>query len=273
MFKLLKVLGRKLGVLVVSTVLGWVVLLGNPLSATADKAPQSMMFDATTDGVTIAAIYETTPDTQKEIVSSVLKSSKSFFKKAPGFSSFSVLQSEDGTRVIALTQWQDAASYEASLTQSTEDYAAKYSKKEKSKDKVTAEPTKTIMFKVEQTLAPPGMKAAIRGKNALVQFSEITANSPDDITTLLTAAEEQLPHITEMYPAPRSAVLLKSVDSADLAMLASWGYVEEFDDLTLVPTLAVLPDDVSTLTANDEHLYEVMKIIAAKPEKSEAKDD
>jgi heme-degrading monooxygenase HmoA len=230
------------------------------------------VFDAAADGVNIATIYETTPDTQKDIVSSVLKSSKSFFKKAPGFNSFSVLQSEDGTRVVALTQWQDAASYEASLTQTTEDYAAKSSKKEKSKDKVAAEPTKTIVFKVEQTLAPPGMVAAIRGKNALVQFSEITANSADDIASLLASAEEQLPNATQMYPAPRSAVLLKSVDSADLAMLASWGYAEEFDDLTLVPTLAVLPDD-ATLAANEDHLYEVVKIIAAKPEKSKAEED
>jgi heme-degrading monooxygenase HmoA len=271
MFKLLKVLSRKLGILLLSAVLGLAVLVGNPMSATADKTPQAVVFDAA--GVNIAAIYETTPDTQKDIVSSVLKSSKSFFKKAPGFNSFSVLQSEDGTRVVALTQWQDAASYEASLAQPTEDYAAKFSKKEKSKDKVAAEPTKTIVFQVEQTLAPPGMAAAIRGKNALVQFSEITANSVDDAVSLLATAEEELPNATQMYPAPRSAVLLKSVDGADLAMLASWGYAEEFDDLTLVPTLAVLPDDATTLATKEDHLYEVVKIISAKPEKSKAEED
>lgn len=273
MFKLLKVLVHKISILLLSVTLLLAVWVCNPMPATADKAVQSVVFDAATDGVNVAAIYETTPDTQEDVVSSVLKSSKSFFKKAPGFGSFSILQSEDGTRVVALTQWQDVASYEASVSQPTEDDAAKYSKKEKAKDKVTVEPSKTIVFKVDQTLAPQGMTAAIRGKNALVQFSEITATSTEDVPTLLTSAKEQLPTATQLYPPPRSAVLLKSVEGAELAMLATWGYAEEFDDLTLIPTLAVLPENATALAESDDHLYEVVKIISAKPEKNKAEKD
>jgi heme-degrading monooxygenase HmoA len=266
---MLRLLNRQLSLFVLSFILLIGVLMA---AAMADKAVKSIVFDAANDGISIAAIYETTPETQKEIVSSVLKSSKSFFKKAPGFDSFSLLQSEDGTRVMTLTQWADAASYEASLAQPTEDSAAKSSKKGKD-EKATVAPTKTVVFQVDQTLAPAGMMAAIRGKDALVEFVEVTANSVEDVPKLLTAAEEQLPSATQMYPAPRSAILFKGVDSSDMALLANWGYAEEFEDLTLVPSLALLPDETDLLAASEDHLYEVVKIISAKPEKSKAEKD
>lgn len=262
---MLKFLKCKINRLFLAGLLFVSILVANPNVAQADKAVKSIVFDPASTIVNVAAIYETTPETQKDVVSSIMKSSKSFFKKVPGFSSFSVLQSEDGTRVVALSQWQDAASYEAYLAQPVEDYSKEYSKFSKP-GKPTLEPTRTVMLEVDQTQVATGFAPGLRGKDVLVQFSEITAKSAEDAPKLLDSVEASLPDTTKLYPAPRSAVLFRGLDSPGVVVLANWGIVEEFEDVSKLPALNVLPDSVAPLADHDSHLYEVVKIIAAKPE-------
>jgi heme-degrading monooxygenase HmoA len=258
-------LTQRVNSLVLSFALFLSVLLGLPNVADADKAPKSVVFDPSSKLVNVAAIYETTPTTQKDVVSSVMKSSKSFFKKAPGFSSFSLLKSEDGARVITLTQWQDSESYQAFVAQPAEE-SSKSSKKGKAdKEDTTVAPNRTVLFEIDKTQAPEGIIPAIRGQAALVQFSEITAKAPDDQSKLLTSAEELLPDTAKMYPPPQSVVLLKGVDSSNMALLANWGYTAtEFTDLSKAPTFEPLSEDVAALADNDQHLYEVVKVVSAK---------
>ncbi len=237
-----------------------------PTPAWADKPVQAIKFDPASGVVNIAQIYETTADSQKTVVSGLLKSSKSFFKKTPGFGSFTVLQSADGSRVLALSQWEDAASYEAFLTQPAED--AKSSKKEKSKEESPVEPIRTLTLQVEDMLAAEGAVAAIRGKDALVQINEITAKSSDDLDQLIASTEGLLPGVKQFFPSPRSAVLLKQVDGADLLLLTNWGSAAEYEDPSSVPSFTPLAEETLALADNDQHLYTVVKTIAPKPEKS-----
>jgi heme-degrading monooxygenase HmoA len=262
--------------LLLAVLLSLSIVVGFPKVAQADKPVKPIVFDPASSAVNVAAIYETTPETQKDIVTSIMQSSKSFFKKTPGFESFSVLQSEDGTRVIALTQWKDAASYKAYVAQPVEPYPnyssySSYSKSSK-KEKVTATPVRTLIFEVDKTQTPEGMLPALHGKDALVQFDEFVAKSEEDGPELLSAAENSLLGVTKLYPSPRTAVLFRSIDNTDVAVLTNWGYAEEFTDITKLPVFEVLPDDVDTLANRDEHLYEVVKTISAKPDSKSSKE-
>lgn len=263
--------------LILSIVLFLTVLIGFPNVAQADKAVKSVAFDPASKTVNVAAIYETTPTNQKDIISGVMKSSISLLKKAPGFSSLSVLKSEDGARVLTLSQWQDSASYQAFISQPVEETSKEGKKEKEDKKDKAAIPIKTVVFEIDKTQAPEGVIPAIKGKAALVQFSEITAKNSEDQPKLLASAEELLPNVKQMYPAPQSTVLLKGVDNADVALLASWGYSsDEFTDLSKVPTFDPLSDDVASLVDNDQHLYEVVSVVSAKSkskEKSKSKDD
>jgi heme-degrading monooxygenase HmoA len=246
-------------------------LIGFPETAQADKAPKAALFDPSSTAVNVVNIYETTPTTQKDVVSSVMKSSKSFFKKAAGFNSFSVLQSEDGSRVLTLSQWQTPESYQAFIAPPAEE--PKSSKKEK-KEKETVAPTRTLLFEIEQTQAPEGVIPSIRGNATLIEFDEITAEAADDLEKLLSSTEKSLSDVTKVYPAPRSAILFKGVDSPALAVMADWGYSsDEFIDSTKFPTLALNLDEMTPGAGSDQHLYEVVKVIAAKPDKSKDDED
>ncbi len=260
--------------------------LGGAIAAYADKAPQVLVFDTEPEAVSAMSVYETTPDTQLDAVSAVLKSSKAFFKGAEGFKGLSMLQSEDGSRVVALTQWTDAASYEAFIAQPVEDYT-KY-QKEYQKDyskggkaPVELAPAKTKVFELADIQIPSGMVPVIRGQGALVQLGEVSVAEAGDLPEVLTEVEQALPDVSEMYPAPRSVMLLKAVDDSEALLLAYWGYAEEFQDLAQVPAVDVLSglgaialegEDASPATPQvDQHLYKVVNVIAPEPPKKYGK--
>ncbi|HIK42182.1 antibiotic biosynthesis monooxygenase [Thermoleptolyngbya sp. M55_K2018_002] len=264
--------------------------LGGAIAAYADKAPQALVFATEPETVSVLSVYETTPDTQLEAVSTVLKSSKAFFKGAEGFKGLSVLQSEDGSRVIALTQWTDAASYEAFIAQPVEDYT-KYQKEYQKesfkggKPPVTITPAKTEVFELADMQIASGMVPVIRGQGALVQLGEVSVAETEDLPEVLSEVEQALPAVTKMYPAPRSVMLLKSVDNSEALLMAYWGYAEEFQDLTQVPAVDVL-SGLGTVEAEDgeagaialqapptvdQHLYKVVNVIAPKPPKQYSK--
>jgi heme-degrading monooxygenase HmoA len=242
------------------------VLFGYPSNATAGKGNKSITFDPSTKAINVANIYETNPTTQEDIVSDVSKFSKSALKKAPGFSSFSVLKSEDGLRVLTLTQWQNPESYQAFVAQPPVE-SVKFSKTDKEETAAIA-PTRTVTLTIDKIQAPEGIIPALSGKKTLVQFDEMAIKATEDKPKLIDSMEKFLPSLTQTYPAPRSAVLFQSQDTANVALLANWGYTSsEFADLSKVPTINSLSDEVAPLVSSDRHLYEVVKVIAAKPEK------
>lgn len=73
---------------------------------------KSFSFDPPTAAVNVVTIYETSPTTQEDVLDT-LKASKAI-KKAPGFKGLSILQSEDGSRIISL--FQQSTTYYTSST-------------------------------------------------------------------------------------------------------------------------------------------------------------
>ena len=271
---------------VLSLVLLLSVLIGYPNAAQADKVPSSFKFDASSSAVNVANIYDTTLETQKSVIKT-LKSSKSM-KKAPGFNSLSILKSEDGSRVVTLAQWQDLASYQAYTTPPVEESksskaedaakedSTKSSKSKKEKDKkdtVAYAPTKTLVLQIGKTQAAvEGATPAIRGKEAVVELIQFKLKSPDAQSTVLSSVEGMFPSILEKQPAPQSVVLLKSVDNAEIALMANWNCSASFEDLGK-PAAFEQPVDIASLADNDQRLYDVVKIISPPPPKADKKTE
>lgn len=256
---------------ILSFVLLLSLIIGYPNAAKADKVPSSFKFDPSSSAVNVTSIYETTPETQKGVIKS-LKSSKSL-KKAPGFNSLSILKSEDGARVVTLAQWQDLASYQAYKPPVEDSKSSKDKKEKDKKDLVAIAPTKTLVFQIDKTQAAvEGATAAIRGKEAVVELSEFTLKSPDAQSTVLSSVEGMFPNILQKQPAPQSVVLLKSMDNAEIALMANWNCSTSFEDLGK-PAAFEQPGDIASLAENDQRLYDVVKIISAPPPKADKKKE
>jgi heme-degrading monooxygenase HmoA len=283
-----------------------VAIVGFPNFAWADKPPTPFGFNKTDGAITAVSLYETTSATQKEAFKEAFKTSKSLYKAPPGFDSFAVLASSDGEQVVELTQWQDLTSYEAfqtSFTTTSEDYSKYYEKyTQTNSDAANSQPFLTGIFAIEHVTAPPGMVMAISGENALVQMSLFSATDMDTQQLVVAAVKRTFADLPQLYPAPRSAALLTGIDTPNVLLIATWGSVTEFADPSQVPELSVnlptvesllvgapisdtleantMPEDAPMpvnspenteklqIAAIDNHLFQVVKIIASKPEKS-----
>ncbi len=252
--------------------------------AWADKAVEPLTFQANTGAIAVISLYETDPATQADAVKSFYKVSKSFYKAIPGFYGLALLSSQDGSRVIELTQWEDKDSYDAFQASlagggDEEDYTKYYEKytsakggkgKGKKKDETVSlgEPFLTAAFAIDQVVSPPGMLSAIPGGMALVQLSDVAADSADQQSDLIEAAQATLSGLPQLYPAPRTTVLLRGIDTFHIALLANWGTAAEFSDVAQLPQLSLSADKTEEVSfVTDNHLYQTIKVITPKPEK------
>lgn len=258
------------------------------------------MFDPATVGAAVMSIYETDPSTQPDAVKALLKSGKSYYKKVPGLVSFTLLSSTDGDRILELTQWEDGASYEAyqaSLaTDSAADYTQYYEKYAKSSPAESLpDPQLTVVFAIERTAAPPGLKAVIAGENSLVRVSRFSTTDDGAVEPLLARATHALDQLPLLYPSPRSVVLLRGTTQSHIAVLANWGNLSEMGELNQLPPLpmslgpaeagAAMVAETTAEAAtgetsprgftswpelesviSDDHFYQVVKVVMPKPE-------
>lgn len=93
---------------------GLSVLINLPEVAQAAQAVTFSSLDNTTDVVNVVTIYPTTEETQPMILSEVSKGEASTFSEDPGFQDSVILRSQDGQRVVALSQWsgKDRSSFQ-----------------------------------------------------------------------------------------------------------------------------------------------------------------
>jgi heme-degrading monooxygenase HmoA len=251
-------------------VLGLVLCLAQR-PAWADKPVEPLVFGGDSGAIAMISLYETDPVTQAEAVKSFYKLTKAFYKTIPGFYGLALLASDDGERVVEISQWLDRASYEAfqaSLTATASpqyNYTQYYDQYASAKGDAAAaavslgDPAMTAAFAIEQVLTPPGMVAAIPGALALVQLSDLGADTPDQQATLLRTTEAILDGLPDLYPAPRMVVVLNGLDSPQVVLMAHWGSAAEFSDRSQIPLLALAAPAV------DSRLYQAVKVITPKP--------
>lgn len=259
---------RQVSTIALSIFLSLMILIGFPARAEAMKAMKAIAFDAGATAVNVATIYETTPTTQKSTMKS-LKSTNKALKKAPGFTGSAMLQGDDGTRLIVLSQWQDLASYQAAIAPPP----AESSKETKIEKAAAIAPSRTVVFEISQAqTVREGLVPAVKGKQAVVEFSEFKLKAPEDQAKIIASAQKLIPATLSKQPAPQSVVLLNSTDSTDVALMANWNCTADFAEGEKPAVFDALDAEVAALVDVDEHLYNVVGIMPAevkKPKESE----
>lgn len=232
-----------------------------PQSAQAGKAMKALAFDGASGTVEVAAIYETSYAAQKGVMKSLKPSSK-LMKKALGFKGTIILRSQDGKQVITLSQWQDLASYQAYTSVAVADSSTAASAP------VPPAPTHTFTFEVAATQTSiNGATPALRGKEAVVQVAQFTAKQPDSQSQLLAQVQEMIPALLQKQPIPQSVVLLKKLDSGDVALLTNWNCSALFEDVG--KPAAIKPSNALIAIADiEQQLYNVVNIIPAELQKA-----
>ena len=240
------------------------ILLTAVSPAQAGKFMSSLVFEQTNDTVAVAAIYESSYTAQKTLVKS-LKISNKLMKKALGFKGFALLQSQDGKKVIALSQWQDLDSYQAYVPS-----ASGFKSKSSETASAPPEPTQTLIYAVDsaQTAIADAIPA-LRGKEAVVRWTHFTPKNisdPEMRSQVLAGATEILPSLLENQPIPQSVLLLKGLENDDLAIMTNWNCSAMFEDVGKPEAIAI-SDDLAALADSDSNIYDVITLMPAPVKK------
>lgn len=228
---------------------------------TAAKPIKSIPFNLSSGAANVATIYDTSLATQKAVVKSI-KSSKALLKKAPGFEGLSVLKSEDGSKVIFLSQWQDLASFQTYNAQPTADKSS-----QSNGTTAVATPPRVVVFEIAKVQAREGATPALRGKEAVVQLSEFRLKNPAEQSQVIAQVEKMMPGILQKQPAPQSTILLRSTDNTEVALLANWNCSADFEDIGQPATFEPPNADLVALADNEQHRYDVVQLMAVKAKK------
>ncbi len=240
-------------------------LLAFSLPAQAGKAPKALAFDGSNTTVGVAAIYETSYSTQKSTMKSLKLSSKSI-KKLPGFKGAAVLQSQDGKQVVVFSQWQDLASYQATAAAPASD-ANKANAPAGAP--VAPAPTRTVISQVVSLQASiPGSTPALRGKQAVVRLTHLTAKDPKDQAQLLPSIEAMVPELLAKQPIPQSVMVLAGLDGQDVSVLTNWNCSALFEDVGN-PSPIEPGQNLLALSDSEQNFYDVVNILPTPVKKAE----
>lgn len=238
-----KVLTHRFKALVLSVVLALSIL---SLVPSAAQAEPSVFFDTSNAAVNVATVYETESTTQADVLSDVLKSYESTLPQAPGFLSSSVLEGQDGTNVVVLTQWQNLSSFQDYETKQAQDA-----------DRDTA--PHTYVFEVKQIETRKAVPTIHEHES--VMFSEFRMKPGQDQSELANIVSQEMPGVMQMIPGLQWVALCPSADKTTIAMLALWNSREEFESLGKNPGFDEQTNYWQSYADNDHDLFDVVEII------------
>ncbi|MBE9190724.1 hypothetical protein IQ230_10235 [Gloeocapsopsis crepidinum LEGE 06123] len=218
------------------------VLTGMPNIAKADT---SIPLDTTNEVVNVVTVYPTTSN-QAKVLSEVSQTEPTF-SKTPGFQDSAILKAQDGTQVIALSQWQgkDLSSFQS--------YAKEHVLN------VSTQTPQTFACKVQHTETRTTSPSFNQGD--VIMLSQFKMKPGQDQSELATIVTQEMPSVLQMTPGLQWAAMCPSTDQSTIALLARWNSREDFESLGQQPGFDKETNYWQTYADNEHGLYDVVKII------------
>lgn len=230
-----------LSLAIIGLTIGFLVLI--PSTAQADT---SVALDTDNNLVKVATVYKTKPNNQTEVLSDVLEFEESTLPQTPGLVNSSILKGQDGTEVVALTQWQDLPSFEA------------YSQ-EHIKDAPKTDNPQTFVFEVQK--AETSRSQPIITESGNIMFSQFKMKDSEKQSELAGIIEQMMPTAFATVPGLQWAAMSPSTDKSTIAMIAQWNSREDFESLGKNAGFDKETNYWQTYADNEHDLFDVVKII------------
>lgn len=189
----------------------WIVaiaLFGSILIANPAYADVPVRLDRANDLVNVITIYPTTSKTQDQVFSEVSKEEKAAFSKVPGFQDSSILKAQDGSQVIALSQWKgkDLSSFQSYASEHVLNIAA------------DGKP-QTFACQVQHTETRSASSPNFNPGDVIMfsQFKMKPSQSQSDLAMIIS---QEMPGVLQMVPGLQWASMCPSTDKSTIALLA-----------------------------------------------------
>jgi heme-degrading monooxygenase HmoA len=231
----------------VAIALSILIVIGVPGTAQAAEST-SISLAENIDLVNVVTVYPTIPSTQAKVLSEVMKGEQSTFSNTPGFQDSAILKAQDGTQVIALSQWKgkDLSSFQS--------YA-----KEHTLTVPNSPFPQTFACQVQHTetkTTSPQFQA-----KDIIMFSQFKMKQGKDQSELAGIISQEMPGVLEMVPGLQWAAMCPSTDQSTIALLARWNSADDFQSLGQKPGFDKETNYWQAYANNEHGLYEVAQTI------------
>lgn len=235
---------------VLAVVLSVLILTGNAASTQAEtaQAATAVSLGEQPEIVNVITVYPTTPDTQSQTLSEVAEQEQAAFSQVPGFQDSAILKAQDGSQVIALSQWQgkDPSSFQA--------YASEHIL-----PVTTDTPPQSFACQVQHTETRTTSLSFQPGD--VIQFSQFKMKPGKAQSELATVVTQMMPGVMQMIAGLQWASLCPSTDESTIALLARWKSREDFESLGQQPGFDRETNYWQDYAVNEHGLYDVARVI------------
>jgi heme-degrading monooxygenase HmoA len=212
------------------------------------QAATPVSLDGANDVVNVMTVYPTTSKTQDQVFSQVSKEEKAAFSKVPGFQDSSILKAQDGSQVIALSQWKgkDLSSFQSYASEHVLNVAA------------DGKP-QTFACQVQHTETRSTSPDFNQGD--VIMFSQFKMKPSQSQSDLAMIISQEMPGVLEMTPGLQWAAMCPSTDKSTIALLARWNSRDDFESLGQQPGFDKETNYWQTYANNEHGLYDVAQIV------------
>ncbi|PIG94050.1 hypothetical protein CSQ79_06825 [Gloeocapsopsis sp. IPPAS B-1203] len=217
------------------------ILTGMPNAAQAETG---ISLNTTNEVVNVITVYPTTSN-QAKVLSEVSQAEPKF-SKTPGFQDSAILKAQDGTQVIALSQWKGKLS-------SFQSYAKEHV------INVATQTPQTFACQVQHTETRTTSPSFNQGD--VIMLSQFKMKPGQDQSELATIVTQEMPSVLQMIPGLQWAAMCPSTDKSIIALLARWNSRADFESLGQQPGFDKETNYWQTYADNEHGLYDVVKNI------------
>ncbi|WP_446876024.1 hypothetical protein [Phormidesmis sp. 146-33] len=213
------------------------------------QAATTVTLDGTKDVVNVMTVYPTTSKTQDQVFSQVSKEEKASFSKVPGFQDSSILKAQDGSQVIALSQWKgkDLSSFQSYASEHVLNIAA-------------GGKPQTFACQVQHTETRSASSPNFN-QGDVIMFSQFKMKPSQSQSDLAMIISQEMPGVLEMTPGLQWAAMCPSTDKSTIALLAQWKSRDDFESLGQQPGFDKETNYWQTYANNEHGLYDVAQIV------------
>lgn len=202
----------------------------------------TVSLDPTNEVINVVTVYPTTSN-QDQVLAKISQAEPN--SQTPGFQNSAILKAQDGTQIIALSQWQgkDLSSFQA------------YAKEHVLDSTNTPQSFACKVQHTETRTTSPSFN-----QKDVIMFSQFKLKPGKDQSELATIITQEMPSVLQMVPGLQWAAMCPSTDESTIALLARWNSRGDFESLGQQPGFDKETNYWQTYADNEHGLYDVVVI-------------
>ena len=229
---------------------GWIAAITLALSTLflmplVAQAANEVLVDSSNSIFNVVTVYKVDKLEQNKTLTDLLKLNQENLPQVSGFLNTSILNGQDESEIIALSQWKDLSSFQSYAKQG-----------QRNINNITPQVFACQVQHTETRNTAPSFS-----EKDTIMFSQFKMKPGKKQSELTAIVTQEMPGVLQMVSGLQWAAVCPSTDKSTIALLARWNSRGDFKSLGQKPGFEKESNYWETYANNEHGLYDVVKII------------